>query len=275
MTVRSAALAVVLAAGPAASAWAELPRSVLIVSGEARNLPGNRILFDSIQATMRRESATPIEFYIETIDLARFGGGPYETRLTQLYAEKYGQIRLDLVIAFTEPAVDFVLRHRAEMFPDAPLLLGLVERRLVPRAVPANGSVGLVDVDATGTLDVARQTYPGLRNVLVVGGTARFDRMWQKVVRDDLEHVTDLQISYDFDSTAAALVERVKTLPADMIVLFVSMSRDGAEFDLDLWTDAAVAGSEQWTDVRRLAAAALDAFDWPAAQPAGGQPQWP
>ena len=140
MTVRPAALAVVLAAGPAASAFAELPASVLIVSGEARNLPGNRILFDSIQAAMRRESAKAIEFYIETIDLARFGGGPYETRLTQLYAEKYGQVRLDLVIAFTEPAVDFVLRHRAEMFPDAPLLLGLVERRLVPRAVPPNGS---------------------------------------------------------------------------------------------------------------------------------------
>lgn len=61
----------------------------------------------------------------------------------------------------------------------------------------------------------------------------------------------------------------------DLARKLATMSRDGAEFDLDLWTDAAVAGSEQWTDVRRLAAAALDAFDWPAAQPAGGQPQWP
>jgi hypothetical protein len=41
-----------------------------------------------------------------------------------------------------------------------------------------------------------------------------------------------------------------------------TMSRDGAEFDLDLWTDAAVANSEQWIDVRRLSAAALVAFDW-------------
>lgn len=54
-----------------------------------------------------------------------------------------------------------------------------------------------------------------------------------------------------------------------------TMSRDGAEFDLDLWTDAAVAASEQWADVRALAAAALDVFEWPAAQPAAGPPPWP
>jgi hypothetical protein len=42
-----------------------------------------------------------------------------------------------------------------------------------------------------------------------------------------------------------------------------TMSRDGSEFDLELWTDAAVAASEQWADVRRLAGAALDAFEWP------------
>jgi hypothetical protein len=29
-----------------------------------------------------------------------------------------------------------------------------------------------------------------------------------------------------------------------------------------LWTEAAVASSEQWTEVRRLAMDALDAFGW-------------
>jgi hypothetical protein len=42
------------------------------------------------------------------------------------------------------------------------------------------------------------------------------------------------------------------------------MSRDGAEFDPELWTDAALVTSGQWAVVRRLAEAALDAFGWPA-----------
>jgi len=42
-----------------------------------------------------------------------------------------------------------------------------------------------------------------------------------------------------------------------------TMSRDGAEFDLDLWTETALSASEHWAEVRRLAAAALEAFGWP------------
>jgi hypothetical protein len=39
-----------------------------------------------------------------------------------------------------------------------------------------------------------------------------------------------------------------------------TISRDGAEFDVELWTDAALTTSEHWDDVRRLASLALEAF---------------
>lgn len=40
-----------------------------------------------------------------------------------------------------------------------------------------------------------------------------------------------------------------------------TMSRDGAEFDPELWTDDAVRTSPHWRDVRALARAALDALE--------------
>lgn len=40
------------------------------------------------------------------------------------------------------------------------------------------------------------------------------------------------------------------------------ISRDGAEFDVELWTDEALTSSEHWADMRRLAASALEAFGW-------------
>ena len=39
-----------------------------------------------------------------------------------------------------------------------------------------------------------------------------------------------------------------------------TMSRDGAEFDADIWTDEAVRTSDDWAEVRDLAAAALREF---------------
>lgn len=40
----------------------------------------------------------------------------------------------------------------------------------------------------------------------------------------------------------------------------VTMSRDGAEFDAELWTEAALRTSEHWAEVRTLAQSALEAF---------------
>jgi len=56
-----------------------------------------------------------------------------------------------------------------------------------------------------------------------------------------------------------------------------TLSRDVAEFGLDLWTDAALRTSDQWAHIRNLAGTALDAFGWrkpatdesAAEQPAG------
>lgn len=74
-----------------------------------------------------------------------------------------------------------------------------------------------------------------------------FDQ-WASVVRDNYEHELSRR---QLESVAA--IERKLT----------TMSRDGAEFDLELWTDAALRTSEHWAEVRRLATAALEAFDWP------------
>jgi hypothetical protein len=76
---------------------------------------------------------------------------------------------------------------------------------------------------------------------------------WASLVRE----------AYRTDLTAAqarSIVELEKKLAV--------MSRDGAEFEVELWTDAALASSEHWRDVRRLATEALVAFAWADQEPA-------
>ena len=75
---------------------------------------------------------------------------------------------------------------------------------------------------------------------------AAFDRWSALVLEYGDDRLTDVR-----RATLHAIAAKLAT-----------MSRDGAEFDAELWTDAAMAASEHWADVRRLAAAALDAFEW-------------
>ena len=74
---------------------------------------------------------------------------------------------------------------------------------------------------------------------------ARFDERLRAVRDDVASGLTRLQ------------TDALDTLSARL----ATISRDGLEFDPDLWTDEALRTSVHWGDVRALAQAALDAFE--------------
>jgi PAS domain S-box-containing protein len=221
----AAASAVVLL--PAAA----FPATVLIVRGESPDLPGGTIVVEQITSVVRQEFPGPVEFLIETFDASRFPTVAHEARFAELLEEKYSGLRLDLVIAFTEPAVDFVLRERSRLFPDAPLLLGHVEERTLGKwKIPESAAVVAVELDAAATLRLALANNPLTRRVLVVGGTSRFDREWMRIVREDLREFDKwLAIAFDTESRVEDLARKVAELPRDTIVLYVSMTRDAGD----------------------------------------------
>ena len=205
-------------------------KRVLIVGDESPDMPGGRVLVDQLESTLRKSSPTPVEFFIETLDTRRFTGDHYERRLADLLVEKYGNMPLDLVIAYSEPAFKFVARARDTVFAKTPILFGLVDPRFVdPGLLPAKSSVVYVQIDAIGTARLALQAYPRMRRLLVIGGSSRFDRGWQRVIREDLRPLESaLAIEYDVDSSVADLERRIASLPPDTAVLYTWMTRDGA-----------------------------------------------
>jgi hypothetical protein len=80
------------------------------------------------------------------------------------------------------------------------------------------------------------------------------------------------QAARDFDQCSAAVRETSgDALPRHQLDALgeldrklQALSRDGAEFDADLWTDDAVRTSAHWSDIRRFARSALEAFGWGA-----------
>ncbi len=229
--MRSCLAAALLLVFLPASSLAATPKNVLILRGESPDLPGPTILVDQIEKTIRGSVAAPVEFYVEVFDTGRLGVEAYDESLGALLSEKYADVRIDLVVAFSQPAVQFILRERPLIFPRAPILAGLVDRRLFDEtALPPNASVVYVRIDAQETVRFAQRVYPTTRRVLVAGGTSRFDRGWQRAVREDLTGIeATVPIAYDVDSSLDDLTRRVAMLPPDTVVLYVSMTRDGRD----------------------------------------------
>jgi hypothetical protein len=74
----------------------------------------------------------------------------------------------------------------------------------------------------------------------------------------DFDHWAALARSGDESELSPSQIEALAAIDRKL----TTMSRDGAEFDVELWTEAALSSSEHWAEVRRLAASALEAFGW-------------
>ncbi len=84
----------------------------------------------------------------------------------------------------------------------------------------------------------------------------------QSPTADDLAFGFDHWVSIVRQNYGAELSAEQNVALDAIATKLALLSRDGAEFDVDLWTDAALATSEHWADVRQLAASALDTFQW-------------
>ena len=152
------------------------PKSVLVLS-EGPVLPYGLLLIDNIVVALRRDSSEPLNIYRESIDRIRFNSDEYERQLVALYNSKYvGAAAPALIITITEPALDFALRHREELFPNAAILFGAVDERAIRgRAIDGNVTGVFHHYDVRSTIEAALIVHPRTRRILVVGGASRLD----------------------------------------------------------------------------------------------------
>src|SRR5206468_2050753 len=111
--------------------------------------------------------------------------------------KKYARDKPDVVMAGAPFALDFALRHRAELWPETPIVFfGIPEGSLAQRALPANVTGQFIRYDAAGTLALALALSPDTRRVLVVGGVTDAD---QARVRSALDAAAQLAPGRDID----------------------------------------------------------------------------
>ena len=223
------------------------PKSVLVLS-EGPVLPYGLRLIDNIVVALRRDSSEPLNIYRESIDRVRFNSDEYERQLVALYNSKYvGASAPALIITITEPALDFALRHREELFPNAAILFGAVDERAIRgRAIDGNVTGVFHHYDARSTIEAALIVHPRTRRILVVGGASRLDHGYLEIAREGLSDLaTAAAITYITDTPLSEVLTAVAALRDDAVVLFLSMQSDGHGVERS--------GAEAFAALRRVA----------------------
>ncbi|MET0213841.1 MAG: ABC transporter substrate binding protein [Vicinamibacterales bacterium] len=203
-----------------ASAQVVSPRSVLVIHSGAESFPSNPILDAGIRETLASRSDLSIDYYTEYLESDLFPEERASLAFTDYIRRKYEGRRIDLVIAMTSAGLRFVLDHRGELFPDAPIVFyGLVAPDDITRDV-GGGVTGITTgVAYAETLKLALALHPSTQRVFVVASGP--DEQLGSVRAEFREFSGRVTITYLNEKTVPLLLSAVKAIPPGSVILYI------------------------------------------------------
>ena len=211
----------------AAAATAGETRHVLVLYSNNRLLPANL----ELDRGLREMLAHSVELSAEFLDYPRFDSESYVRALTTFLREKYALRPPAVLVVVSNEALDFLLRHRAELFPQVPVVHMAVPRSFL-RALPPlpADAVGIpIEYDFSGTIDQALRWHPQARRLVLVTGAAPWDRDWEARLRNEVSHFQD-RVTAEFLAglPTGTVLQRLGELGDDAVVFTPGYFQDGA-----------------------------------------------
>jgi signal transduction histidine kinase/ABC-type uncharacterized transport system substrate-binding protein len=215
--------------GPTA-AQAPLARDVLILSDVGMSHSLTAEVTQEIVSGLRETPERHIEFYSESLDLQAFPGTPSPEDARDWLAKKYGDHKLDVVVAVGPGAIEFLSDDAQTLFRDVPVVIcGSSSDQASNPKLDARFTGTWVKLEPEQTLELALHLFPDTRQVFVVGGSSDFDRVVMSLTKKALSSVkTKSEITYLTDMEMNKLLEKLRNLPEHSIELYTSFFRDSA-----------------------------------------------
>ena len=221
-------LGLVLVPGPRAAAQQNAKNVLVVFSFSDRGVYSGLLdLKSRIQAAV----PWPIDFYVEYLEGRQFDDKDYEKNLTDDLRRNYRGRKLDLVLVENDPALDYVMRHRDELFPGVPIVFYDVDHYRMEGQELWPGVTGVTTpVDVKATIDVALHLHPTTRTVAVVIGNSPYERYWLNLIHTELALHQDRVREVDLvELPASQMFEQIAALPPETIVLFQLASQESPQ----------------------------------------------
>jgi PAS domain S-box-containing protein len=220
----SAALVLILLAAVLAHAQQQgSPKRVLVLYWDNKDFPGNVLFDQNFQAVLQSGQAGKVEYYPEYLESNRFPGEAQSGFLYDYLRQKYADRKIDVVVASPDAPLNFLLKHRTDLFPQAPIVFVAVKPPPAEQLLTEPGMTGIVHVSThRETLELALRLHPDTEQVFVVSGTPERDNRFETIARKELQsYEARVRINYLTDFPLNELIAKTKTLPNRSIILYV------------------------------------------------------
>ncbi len=203
-------------------------QKVLLLCSYHQTLPWQKNILKGINDVFRPEE-TGIEIMVENMDTKRVEfTESYKLQLLDVYSHKYDPKDLDLILASDNNAYEFMRSYHDELFPGVPVVFCGINffRPEQLKGYPLFTGVAEV-LDAKGTLNLAMSLHKNIREVFVINDFTPSGIACAETVRRELNgHIPDVRITYAPNVPMKELLQLVRTLPKNSLVLMGVYFRD-------------------------------------------------
>jgi signal transduction histidine kinase len=205
--------------------------SVLVLYANSRLVPGNVEIDQGISAELMGVGDRSVRIHSEFLDHPEFSGDAYDNLFVEYLHGKYSTSPPDAIIAVSDQALGFVIRHRAQLFPRTPVIhtAGSTAFQRTLQPMPAD-IVGVpTDYDYAGTIVQALRWHPNARHLVVITGESSLEPALEAQLRSDESAIVH-RVTREFwpPLPIAVLQDRLGRLGLDVVVFTTGFFQDGA-----------------------------------------------
>ncbi len=210
--------------GVDAEAQPRRPSTVLTIHWGAEDSPGPTAVDAAIKESLFSDPGTPVAYFTEYLESDRFPVEEATAALSTYIRQKYASRPIDVVIAVSDAALEFVRQHRSELFPNTPLVAAsteMLDTGLRSEGPGATGLFGGVGYDST--LALALQLQPSTKRVFVIAYAPTFNLV-ESVRPKLMPFAKQVELTYFDEPSLDRLLAAVRAVPADSVILYVRHS---------------------------------------------------
>lgn len=206
----------------------EMPRVVLL-TGTDPIQPAALVQIRAVRSVLDDFSSQRAEVFLDAIDGFRFDNEELTAEFLALLRKKYARQHIDLVIGIGDRAASFALKHGADIWPGAPVLISSVPAEWLRKVhLPQGYAVVPFQIDIEATFKIIERLQPHAQRLVVVGGVADYDvALTDRAVKAAGERAGRWsQVERWEGLPLAELQRRLAGLDSDTAVLYTTAYRD-------------------------------------------------
>lgn len=204
------------------------PLRVLVLYSNQRTLPANQDVQNGLWISLEEAINTHrIELFEEYLEIHRLPVEDDEPIMVSYLRARYANLRPDVVVSVGPQALNFTSKWLATLFPEAiEIFAGVREDQLLStrQREPFVGVLNTVQV--VPLLELVSTLLPETKEVVLVGGSAAFDRELIGVVRQKIEGSFTWRVRELDAATPDKIAVELSHLPPGTIVLFTTFFKD-------------------------------------------------